>query len=122
MRLARECGVATHTSGASGSGLQVRENRENPSAGTGRDSPTIRARADGDHAASRSRVVDVGQAYEALEVPAMNTRVYDVAVVGGGAAGFSAALVLGCARRQVSVIDAGTPRNAPLHTCRVLVS
>ena len=43
----------------------------------------------------------------------MNTRIYDVAVVGGGAAGLSAALVLGRARRQVVVIDAGTPRNAP---------
>jgi thioredoxin reductase len=38
---------------------------------------------------------------------------YDVAVVGGGAAGLSAALVLGRARRRVVVIDAGAPRNAP---------
>jgi thioredoxin reductase len=38
---------------------------------------------------------------------------YDVAVIGGGAAGLSAALVLGRARRRVAVIDAGTPRNAP---------
>ena len=39
---------------------------------------------------------------------------YDVAVVGGGgAAGLSAALVLGRARRQVAVIDAGSARNAP---------
>ena len=37
----------------------------------------------------------------------------DVAVVGGGAAGLSAALVLGRARRRVVVIDAGAPRNAP---------
>jgi thioredoxin reductase len=36
-----------------------------------------------------------------------------VAVVGGGAAGLSAALVLGRARRRVAVIDAGAPRNAP---------
>ncbi|HXK15547.1 MAG TPA: NAD(P)/FAD-dependent oxidoreductase [Gaiellaceae bacterium] len=38
---------------------------------------------------------------------------YDVVVIGGGAAGLSAALVLGRARRRVAVIDAGEPRNAP---------
>ena len=38
---------------------------------------------------------------------------YDVLVVGGGAAGLSAALVLGRARRNVAVVDAGAPRNAP---------
>ncbi len=43
----------------------------------------------------------------------MNTETYDVAIVGGGAAGLSAALVLGRARRRVVVIDAGAPRNAP---------
>lgn len=37
----------------------------------------------------------------------------DVAVIGGGAAGLSAALVLTRARRRVVVIDAGQPRNAP---------
>ena len=36
-----------------------------------------------------------------------------VVVVGGGATGLSAALVLGRARRRVAVIDAGAPRNAP---------
>ena len=43
----------------------------------------------------------------------MNTQSYDVVVIGGGAAGLSAALVLGRARRRVAVVDAGTPRNAP---------
>ncbi len=38
---------------------------------------------------------------------------YDVVVIGGGAAGLSAALVLSRARRKVLVIDAGEPRNAP---------
>jgi thioredoxin reductase len=48
----------------------------------------------------------------AVEVIAMAT-IYDVVVVGGGAAGLSAALVLGRARRRVAVVDAGMPRNAP---------
>ena len=39
--------------------------------------------------------------------------IYEVAIVGGGAAGLSAALVLGRARRRVIVVDAGRPRNAP---------
>jgi thioredoxin reductase len=43
----------------------------------------------------------------------MKNETYDVAIIGGGAGGLSAALVLGRARRRVIVIDAGTPRNAP---------
>jgi len=43
----------------------------------------------------------------------MDTTPFDIVIVGGGAAGLSAALVLGRARRRVAVIDAGRPRNAP---------
>lgn len=45
----------------------------------------------------------------------METRAknFDVAIIGGGAAGLSAAQALGRARRSVVVIEAGEPRNAP---------
>ncbi len=38
---------------------------------------------------------------------------YEVLVIGGGAAGLAAALVLARSRRTVAVVDAGQPRNAP---------
>jgi thioredoxin reductase len=41
------------------------------------------------------------------------TQTFDAAVIGGGAAGLSAALTLARARRAVIVIDTGAPRNAP---------
>lgn len=40
-------------------------------------------------------------------------RPWDMAIIGGGSAGLSAALVLARARRSVVVIDEGRPRNAP---------
>ncbi|WP_299168228.1 NAD(P)/FAD-dependent oxidoreductase [uncultured Arthrobacter sp.] len=43
--------------------------------------------------------------------PELNS--YDVVVIGGGAAGLSAALMLGRTRRSVAVVDAGHPRNSP---------
>lgn len=43
----------------------------------------------------------------------MTSETIDVAVIGGGAAGSSAALTLARARRSVTMIDAGAPRNAP---------
>lgn len=43
--------------------------------------------------------------------PAGGMEHYDVIVVGGGAAGLSAALLLGRSRRSVLICDAGKPRN-----------
>ena len=45
--------------------------------------------------------------------PTAPHRLLDVLVIGGGAAGLSAALTLARARRDVLVVDAGEPRNAP---------
>ncbi|MCB0887539.1 MAG: FAD-binding protein, partial [Propionibacteriaceae bacterium] len=41
----------------------------------------------------------------------MTENSWDVIIAGGGAAGLSAALMLGRSRRRVLVIDAGSPRN-----------
>ncbi|WP_431043432.1 NAD(P)/FAD-dependent oxidoreductase [Streptomyces sp. P1-3] len=53
---------------------------------------------------------------------AVESGVYDAVVVGGGAAGLSAALVLGRARRRVAVVDTGAPRNAPAAHMRGFLS
>ncbi|WP_116758566.1 FAD-dependent oxidoreductase, partial [Bacillus paralicheniformis] len=39
----------------------------------------------------------------------MKKQLLDVAIIGGGPAGLNAALVLGRARKNVAVIDAGRP-------------
>lgn len=41
-----------------------------------------------------------------------NVKLLDVAIIGGGPAGLSAALILGRARKQAVLIDEGRPRNA----------
>ena len=46
---------------------------------------------------------------------------YDVVIVGGGAAGLSAALLLGRCRRSVLLVDEGNPRNAPSYGVHCLL-
>ena len=46
-------------------------------------------------------------------MPRLRHHPVDVAIIGGGPAGLSAAIALGRSRREVLVIDAGEPRNAP---------
>lgn len=47
---------------------------------------------------------------------------HDVLIVGGGAAGLSAAQMLGRSRRSVAVIDSGEPRNAPAQGVHAFLS
>lgn len=56
---------------------------------------------------------DATQVMPAQELTDQSGAIRDVVVVGGGAAGLSAALTLTRARRTVTVVDAGQPRNAP---------
>ena len=51
----------------------------------------------------------------------MQSSTYDVVIVGGGAAGLSAALVLGRCRRSVLICDAGQPRNRASHAIHCLL-
>lgn len=48
-----------------------------------------------------------------MSVAEKKSAIRDVVIVGAGAAGLSAGLTLARARRSVTVIDAGQPRNAP---------
>ncbi|MFH7029514.1 MAG: FAD-binding protein [Heteroscytonema crispum UTEX LB 1556] len=47
---------------------------------------------------------------------------FDVIIIGGGAVGLSAALVLGRSRKRTLVCNLGEPRNAPSHESHSLFS
>lgn len=55
----------------------------------------------------------IQRSHEVVSMGSTKKDTYEVVVVGGGAAGLSAALILGRSRRSVLVVDAGEPRNAP---------
>ncbi|GAA0915157.1 NAD(P)/FAD-dependent oxidoreductase [Streptomyces thermoalcalitolerans] len=63
-----------------------------------------------DHSENRSKNHDANHGGKAGE---RHGERYEAVVIGGGAAGLSAALVLGRSRRRTLVVDAGEPRNAP---------
>jgi hypothetical protein len=67
----------------------------------------------GERGGPQKRQQVVRSAAPACMMDHMESGTRDIAIVGGGAAGLSAALVLGRARRDVVLVDAGTPRNAP---------
>lgn len=48
--------------------------------------------------------------------------IYDCAIIGGGPAGLNAALVLGRARRNVTLIDNNRPRNSVTHASRPFIT
>ncbi|MCF2589155.1 NAD(P)/FAD-dependent oxidoreductase [Brevibacterium sp. UCMA 11752] len=56
-----------------------------------------------------------------MSVAEKKSAIRDVVIVGAGAAGLSAGLTLARARRSVTVIDAGQPRNAPADGVRGLL-
>lgn len=47
---------------------------------------------------------------------------FDVVIIGGGATGLIAALLLARSRRRVAVVDADEPRNAPAEHMRGFLS
>lgn len=66
--------------------------------------------------------LDIADEQEESTVNTMNfNQAYDVAVIGGGSAGLSAALTLARSRRSVVVIDDATPRNAPANAAHGLL-